>query len=118
MLIADIESPFILFCTTFIYLLAAHYLADYPLQGDFIAREKNKKRAQLNASTYVLYLHCFVHAFLVFVITESWLAFFIMFFSHYLIDLAKNNDVIDFMTDQALHIVVLVMLACLVVLQS
>lgn len=118
MLIDEVQSPFMLFCVTFIYLLAAHYLADYPLQADFIAREKNKRLAKLNASTFILFLHCFIHAFLVYVITKSWLAFFIMLTSHYVIDLAKNNDMIDFMTDQLLHIVVIVMLAGLVVLQS
>lgn len=118
MFIAEVQNSFMLFWTTFIYMLAGHYLADYPLQGDFVAREKNKKRAQLNASTYILSLHCFIHAFIAYVITESWLVFSIMFFSHYLIDLAKNNEVIDFMTDQILHIVVIVILSGLVVLQS
>lgn len=96
--------------TTFCLLLAAHFLADFVLQTDFIAREKNPKTAKMGKSSYVLFMHCYLHASLTLLITRSWLCAFVMLASHYVIDEAKNNEAIDFTTDQALHVTIIALL--------
>lgn len=96
--------------TTFFLLLGAHFLADFVLQTDFIAREKNPKTAKMGKSTYILFMHCYLHASLTMLITRSWLCAFVMLASHYVIDEAKNNEAIDFVTDQVLHVTIIVFL--------
>ena len=96
--------------TTFFLLLGAHFLADFVMQTDFIAREKNPKTAKVGKPGFILFMHCYLHASLTMLITRSWLCTFVMLASHYVIDEAKNNEVIDFTTDQALHVTIITLL--------
>lgn len=57
------------------YLLGAHALCDYPLQGDFLARGKNHKNPLPGVPWYqCLLAHALIHGFAVSLITGSlWL---------------------------------------------
>lgn len=89
----------------FVLLLFWHALADFPLQGDFIARAKNANTAIPGISwQYVLGTHAFIHAVGVVFITNSWILGAIEFILHTVIDLTKNKNVLNFVEDQACHI--------------
>lgn len=83
-----------------IYLAAGHWVADYPLQGDFLAQAKQKGPLRV----YHLCAHAGIHAGTVALITGSpWLGL-AEFVAHTLIDESKTRGRISFATDQALHI--------------
>jgi hypothetical protein len=85
---------------TALMLLAAHWVADYPLQGDFLATAK----AQGPLRVYHLFAHAGIHAGAVALVTGSvWLGF-AEFVAHSIIDENKTYGRISFATDQALHI--------------
>jgi hypothetical protein len=94
----------------FFVVLAAlifwHALADYPLQGDFLAKAKNRYTPIAGIDWYVaLFMHCAIHAGGVWFITGSlWLGV-VELVLHYAIDDAKCTNVIDFKLDQVLHLV-------------
>lgn len=86
-------------------LVFGHCLADYPLQGDFLARAKNHA-APIPGVPWVTALaaHAAIHAGVVLVITGSlWLALAELV-GHTAIDYAKCSGRIGFSTDQALHL--------------
>ncbi|TIL30086.1 MAG: DUF3307 domain-containing protein [Mesorhizobium sp.] len=81
-------------------LLAGHWVADYPLQGDFLATAK----AQGPLRVYHLAAHAGIHAGAVALVTGSvWLGLS-EFVAHAIIDENKTHRRISFATDQALHI--------------
>ena len=65
-----------MFLSTLIVFLA-HFLGDYPLQNDFLAKGKSKSR-------YLLFVHCFIWASLVYValsafgLASPWKFFFLI----------------------------------------
>ncbi|ESY88338.1 hypothetical protein X739_00530 [Mesorhizobium sp. LNHC220B00] len=81
-------------------LLAGHWVADYPLQGDFLAVAK----AQGPLRVYHLMAHSGIHAGAVAVITGSVWMGLAEFVVHAVIDENKTHRRISFATDQALHI--------------
>lgn len=88
-----------------ILLLAWHCLADYPLQGDFLAKSKNRIAGIPGVPWYqAMAAHSAIHASGVFVITNSALLAATEFIAHFVIDDAKCRNAISFNTDQALHI--------------
>lgn len=99
------EDSFILLCI----LLFAHMLADFPLQGDYIAKFKNpewyKERNWIEERWwYIMSAHCMIHAGFVGLITGIWQLGAVEFVWHFIIDLAKCKGKIGYMTDQTLHI--------------
>lgn len=81
-------------------LCGGHWLADYPLQSDFMA--KAKVAGPLRA--YHLIAHAGIHSAVVLLVTGSiWLAL-AEWLLHTLIDEAKTRGIIDFAQDQALHL--------------
>lgn len=91
--------------TLLVLLLFWHCLADYPLQGDFLAKAKNPA-APIPGVPWALALasHAMIHAGGVLWLTGSlWLAL-AEFVGHCLIDLAKCRGRITFAADQALHV--------------
>lgn len=85
---------------TALYLLAAHWVADYPLQGDFLAQAKQK--GPLRA--YHLIAHAGVHGGAVAFVTGSvWLGL-AEWVAHTVIDELKVRGKTSFAVDQALHI--------------
>jgi hypothetical protein len=86
-------------------LVVAHLLADYPLQGDFMAKAKNCTAPFPGVPWQTILLsHAAIHAGFVWLITGSvWCAAFELV-AHTYIDHAKCKGYIGFNADQALHI--------------
>lgn len=86
-------------------LLGWHALADYPLQGDFLAKAKNRLAAIPGVPWYqALGAHAFIHAAGVALITGNlWLGLGELV-AHALIDDAKCSGRLNFNQDQALHV--------------
>lgn len=89
----------------FFWLLVGHAVADYPLQGDFLAKAKNH-RAPLVGIPWqqALFWHSLMHAGAVALITGSvWAAGFELVV-HICIDWLKCDGHTSFNQDQLLHI--------------
>lgn len=85
-------------------LLVGHALADYPLQGDFLARAKNRFSAMPGVPWYqALGAHAAIHGGFVAVITGYWWLGVAEAVAHAMIDDLKCRGAIGFNTDQALH---------------
>lgn len=86
-------------------MLFWHALADYPLQGDFLAKAKNRSAPIPGVPWWqALTAHAAIHAGGVGIITGSaWLAL-AEFAAHFAIDDLKCRGRIGFNTDQALHV--------------
>ena len=98
-----------------LWVLLAHYIADYPLQGDFLAQTKGKY-------WYSLFAHSMIYSLTVslcfkllgiFVIWK----FVVLYLSHYIIDYVKANAknkekaLTSYLyIDQGLHILIAVLL--------
>lgn len=90
--------------TMLLALLFWHALADYPLQGDFLAKAKAKAFEPLVPWYQAMGAHCLIHASGVLLITGSVVLCLVEFVAHFMIDRAKVNGRITFNQDQALHI--------------
>lgn len=100
--------------TVLFALLIGHALADYPLQGAFLAKAKNRhsdsgvlfdeKNAPKGLWIHALTAHALVHAGTVWLITGTvWLAL-VELMLHWIIDLSKGEGWTSFTTDQLLHV--------------
>jgi hypothetical protein len=94
----------------FFALLIGHALADYPLQGDFLALHKNR-HYNSNAQGFPpgVWLHCLIshaliHAGFVWLITGNVILGLCELVLHTLIDFIKCEKLTNFHTDQALHV--------------
>jgi hypothetical protein len=87
-------------------LIVGHALADYPLQGDFLAKAKNHTAPLPGMPWYqALLMHSIIHAGFVGVITQSlWLGLAELVI-HAATDYAKCAGKISFNQDQAIHII-------------
>lgn len=85
---------------TAFYLLAGHWIADYPLQGDFLAKAKQDGPLRV----YHLVAHAGIHGAMVALVTGSVTLGFAEWVAHTLIDQAKVGGRTTFATDQALHV--------------
>ncbi len=81
-------------------LCAGHWLADYPLQSDFLVRAKVE--GPLRA--YHLIAHAGIHGAVVLLVTGSALLGLAEWVVHVVIDEAKIRGKISFAQDQALHL--------------
>ncbi len=93
-----------------------HALADFPLQGAFLAKQKVRKQAD-NTSVWIVALsaHSVIQAGGVWLISGSLLFGFVELILHALIDLAKGEGKFGLIPDQLLHLackVVYVVLLC------
>lgn len=92
--------------------LCAHVLGDFALQPSRFVQHKRRRKA---ASGY-LYLHCFIHGALVYLFTgmwQQWLVPAIVTVTHFGIDfwkLHQKESASSFITDQLLHLAVLLVL--------
>ncbi len=88
-----------------VYLILAHLLADYALQGDFMAKAKNRYAPipGVPAMT-VLLSHAFIHAAFVHLITGSIYCAAFEAGAHAAIDDWKCQGGITFNADQLLHV--------------
>lgn len=91
--------------TVFLVLVFAHFLADYPLQGDFLSRAKNRRSPIPDVPWYqAMGAHAFIHAGLVAFVTDSlWMAG-AEFLIHFITDDAKCRKKLSYNADQAIHI--------------
>jgi len=75
--------------TAILLLLGAHYVADFPLQGDFVAQMKGKR-------LYILFAHGVINAFIISLVLvylgvfASW-KFIVIAISHMVIDKWKSQ---------------------------
>lgn len=97
----DPSNPFALFFA----LAIVHALADFPLQGGYLARNKVRSTADGRSEWAVaLTAHSLIHAGGVWWVTGSiWLGLAELIL-HGMIDLAKGGGHFDFVTDQLLHL--------------
>lgn len=89
------------------WMLIGHAVADYPLQGDWIAKAKNHRLSPIAGEVIwpgVLLCHAGIHAGAVKLATGSWLLAAFELVAHTVIDFAKCAGQIDYNTDQALHV--------------
>jgi hypothetical protein len=96
----------------FFALAIGHAVADFPLQGEYLATGKNwrlLRRLQDPARPEQIWIacmaaHCLIHAGAVWLITGSSLLAVIELALHWSIDVAKCSGKTRFNLDQALHI--------------
>jgi hypothetical protein len=90
------------------FLLWGHVLADYPLQGPFLAAAKNRHTpaGQKPAGMWIhaLTAHALIHGGFVYLVTGSLLLGCLETFSHWLIDFGKCENWYGIHIDQLLHI--------------
>jgi hypothetical protein len=92
--------------------LCAHLLGDFALQTSRIVQHKRRRKA---GSGY-LYLHCLIHGLLIYLFTAAWtqwLAPVAVAVTHFFIDLWKlhrKDNGKNFLIDQGLHLLVLLIL--------
>lgn len=93
------------FLDLFGIMIFAHTLGDYPLQGEFLSRAKNRTHPVPGVPWYqALAAHSIIQGGLVGLVTGSlWLGV-AETVAHALIDDAKCTDKLTFNQDQALHI--------------
>jgi hypothetical protein len=88
----------------FAALMVGHMLADYPLQGDFLARAKNKSAPIPGVPWYqALAAHSIIHGGMVWAITGVWWLGALEAFFHATTDHCKCIGFINFNVDQTTH---------------
>jgi hypothetical protein len=97
-----------------IALIAGHALADYPLQGDFLSKAKNRT-APIPGVPYwqAMGAHCAIHGAFVALLTGIWWLFIAEAAIHWITDDAKCRGKIDFNSDQAIHIICKALWLCI-----
>lgn len=86
-------------------LIVAHYVADYPLQGDFLAAGKNHVKPIPGVPWYqALIAHAAIHAGFVWLLTGSPTLAGIELIAHAAIDWLKCDGRISYNVDQGLHL--------------
>lgn len=96
--------------TLFFALLIGHALADYPLQGNYLALHKNRHykdpARDLPPGIWVhcLINHSLIHAGFVWFITGSVILGLMELVFHAIIDFIKCEKITNYHTDQFLHV--------------
>lgn len=101
---------------TAISLVAAHFLFDYPLQGDWLSKIKNPNvKLVPNETIWPLALlgHAWIHAWAVLFITNRYDFFVVEFITHAITDYAKCLGTITYNQDQAMHLMIKLMFVAL-----
>lgn len=91
----------------FILLIGAHFLADFPLQGEYLSKAKNRYNGGIVETPWWIALtaHGFIHGSLIALITGIWWLGFVETILHIVIDDRKCKGSISYITDQILHLV-------------
>jgi hypothetical protein len=91
--------------TIFLALIAMHAVCDYPLQGEFLARAKNRFAPVAGFPWYqALGAHAIIHGGAVGFLTGIWWLGILEAVAHFVIDYQKCAGRTGLNTDQALHI--------------
>ena len=93
-------------------LCIGHAVADFPLQGEFLATGKNRRflihlgdpSRPVQIWVVCMTMHCLVHTGAVWLITGSALLAAVEFVIHWGIDVAKCEGKTTFNQDQCLHV--------------
>jgi hypothetical protein len=86
-------------------LIAVHFLCDYPLQGDFIGKFKNRHMTECPVPWWhLMTAHSFIHGLGVLLVTGSLVLACIEVVLHFVIDVLKCEGITNIHTDQLLHI--------------
>lgn len=107
----------------FFKLLCGHALADFALQSEFIANNKNRHSVpkgydpKLHGERqtiwpYVLTSHALIHGLMVYIATGNSIWGVLETISHWLIDFGKCEKCYGIHTDQALHLLCKVLWMC------
>lgn len=86
-------------------LLCAHFLADYPLQGDFLSLNKSRKGPNYVPWWHALVAHAFIHGGFVAIITDHWWLGLAETCIHAMTDHLKCEKRIGINFDQSIHII-------------
>ena len=90
----------------FALLLFAHFLFDYPLQGDWLARAKNRSDPIPHVPWYqAMFAHTAMHGMAVWIITGIPLLGLAEMAIHWITDDLKLQGELTFNQDQAIHII-------------
>ena len=109
-------DAFAAYLSLLFWLVVVHAVADYPLQGDFLAKGKNHRDSIPGVPWWIcLAAHATIHAGGVALVTGSLLMGGFEFVMHCMIDYSKCDRRFDFTTDQCLHILTKVVIAIIVV---
>ena len=89
----------------FVAFVVMHALADFPLQTEYLARQKSRKRADSRSDWLVaLSAHCVIQAGGVWLVSGSLAIATAEFLLHGLIDLGKGEGKFGIVADQSLHL--------------
>ena len=95
------QGPLALFAA----FVVMHALADFPLQSEYLARQKSRASATSRGDWLVaLSAHCVIHAGGVWLVSGSLAVAAVEFTLHCLIDIAKGEGKFNLVTDQLLHL--------------
>ncbi len=86
-------------------LIFWHFILDFPLQGDFLSKAKNKYKP-IDGIPWIwpMTAHSFIHGAGVYIVLGVWWISLFEFISHFIIDTIKCKGLISFNIDQILHI--------------
>ena len=95
------QGPLALFAA----FVVIHALADFPLQGDYLSRQKSRRLANSRNDWLVaMTAHCVIHAGGVWLVSGSLAFAAAEFVLHGLIDLGKGEGKFGIASDQLLHL--------------
>ncbi len=95
-------------------LLIAHAIADFGLQSNWLAENKNRHKEDVKGMwVHALLAHSLIHAGLTLAFTGSMFYAVVILITHYLIDLGKCEKLYGVHTDQILHYFIILIL-CLI----
>lgn len=96
-------------------LICCHFLLDFGIQGDFVAKFK-ARIIDGNTNTmwkWVLTAHAAAHTLPILLLTKSIPLGLLMFTSHFIIDMLKCEQKIDFNQDQTFHLIIILAIVTL-----
>lgn len=86
-------------------MIVGHFIADYPLQGDFLAKAKNHTNPIPGVPWYqALAAHAIIHGGFVGIITGIWWLGLFEAIIHAVIDYYKCSGCLSYNLDQLLHL--------------
>ena len=108
----------------FLALVIGHAFADFPLQGDFLSKGKNRhlpspkladeKETPKSLWVYLMTAHALIHAGFVWLITGSVVLALVELITHWIIDVMKCENKTSFEIDQWLHVVMKIVYVALI----
>ena len=98
-------SQALLFIQIFAALTVFHFLADFPLQQQFLAEAKSCVKPTPGVPWWIaMSAHCAIHAGFVWFVTGSFICGLLEFVAHFFTDWEKCEGKLTFGQDQLLHL--------------